>query len=154
VALGRRSGGLPLSACVGRAEVMRRWPASHGEALHTSTHLGNPVTCAAGVAVLGVIERDALVRRSADVGARFLAGLQKRLASSARVRDVRGRGLLVAVELDSTPLARALVGELLRSGWITLGEGPDGRTLAFTPPLTIAEPLLDAATERLAELLQ
>jgi 4-aminobutyrate aminotransferase/(S)-3-amino-2-methylpropionate transaminase len=154
VALGKAlGGGLPLSACVGRAEVMRRWPASRGEALHTSTHLGNPVSCAAGVVVLGALERERLVQRSADVGARFLAGLQKRLASSARVRDVRGRGLLVAVELDSAPLARSLVGELLRSGWITLGEGPEGRTLAFTPPLTIAEPLLDAAAERLAELL-
>jgi 4-aminobutyrate aminotransferase/(S)-3-amino-2-methylpropionate transaminase len=155
VALGKAlGGGLPLSACVGRAEVMRRWPASHGEAVHTSTHLGNPVNCAAGVVVLNALERDALVQRSAELGARFLAGLQKRLASCARVRDVRGGGLLVAVELDTTAVARSVVGELLRSGWITLGEGPEGRTLALTPPLDISEALLDAAGEKLAELLQ
>jgi 4-aminobutyrate aminotransferase-like enzyme len=112
------------------------------------------VTCAAGIAVLDVLQRDGLIARSAEVGARFLARLQKQLASCARVRDVRGRGLLVAVELDSTATARASVGELLRSGWITLGEGPEGRTLALTPPLNVAEPLLDAAGDRLAELLQ
>lgn len=154
VALGKAlGGGLPLSACVGRAEVVRRWPASRGEALHTSTHLGNPVTCAAGLAVLRTLERDALVARSAEVGARFLARLREQLAPSSRVREVRGRGLLVAIELDAAPVARALVGDLLRSGWITLGEGPEGRTLALTPPLTISEPLLDAAGERIAELL-
>jgi 4-aminobutyrate aminotransferase-like enzyme len=57
------------------------------------------------------------------------------------------------VELDDPGAARWAVSRLLRSGWITLGEGPDGRALALTPPLTIAEPLLDAATDALAEQL-
>jgi len=66
---------------------------------------------------------------------------------------VRGRGLLIAIELDDAVFARSVVERALRAGWITLGEGPDGRTLALTPPLTIAEPLLEAAAEQLAELL-
>jgi len=154
VALGKAlGGGLPLSACVGRPEVMQHWPASRGEALHTSTHLGNPVVCAAGLAVLRVLERDSLVKRAEEVGARWLARLRSVLARSPHVREVRGRGLLLAVELDDASFSRASVARLLRAGWITLGEGADGRTLALTPPLVIAESLLDAAAERLSELL-
>lgn len=154
VALGKAlGGGLPVSACVGRADVMRRWPASRGEAVHTSTHLGNPLGCAAALAVLHVLERDALVKRAEEVGARWLAKLRSLLARSSRVRDVRGRGLLLAIELDDAAFARSAVERALRAGWITLGEGPQGRTLALTPPLLIAEPLLDAAALALAELL-
>ena len=154
VALGKAlGGGLPLSACAGRPEVMRRWPASRGEALHTSTHLGNPLVCAAGLTVLRVLESESLLERAAEVGARWLSNLRGRLARSPHVREVRGRGLLVAVELDDAVFARALVTRLLHAGWITLGEGADGRTLALTPPLVIAESLLDAAAETLAEML-
>ena len=154
VALGKGlGGGLPLSACAGRPEVMQAWPASRGEALHTSTHLGNPLICAAGLAVLRVLETESLVKRADEIGARWLAILRTRLAGSPHVREVRGRGLLVAVELDDAVFARTVVGRLLRAGWITLGEGADGRTLALTPPLVIAETLLDAAAETLAEML-
>ena len=97
VALGKAlGGGFPLSACVGKPEVMAHWPVSHGEALRTSTHLGNPLGCAAGLAVLRVLERDGLVRRADELGARWLARLGKRLAGNPRVRALRGRGLLVA----------------------------------------------------------
>ena len=155
VALGKAlGGGFPLSACVGKPEVMAHWPVSHGEALRTSTHLGNPLGCAAGLAVLRVLERDGLVRRADELGARWLARLGKRLAGNPRVRSLRGRGLLVAVELDDAAYARALSNRLLQTGWIALGEGPDLRTLALTPPLVIAEELLDAAADLLAELAQ
>jgi acetylornithine/succinyldiaminopimelate/putrescine aminotransferase len=155
VALGKAlGGGFPLSACVGRAEVMQRWPASRGEALHTSTHLGNPLGCAAAVAVLESLERESLLRRAEELGARFLARLGKRVGASSRVRGLRGRGLLVAVELDDAAFARELGGRLLRTGWVALGEGPDNRTLALTPPLTIAEELLDAFADQLGELCE
>ncbi len=97
VALGKGlGGGLPLSACAGRPEVMRAWPASRGEALHTSTHLGNPLVCAAGLAVLRVLETESLLKRADEIGARWLGVLRTRLARSAHVREVRGRGLLRA----------------------------------------------------------
>jgi len=154
VALGKGlGGGLPLSACAGRPDVMSAWPASRGEALHTSTHLGNPLVCAAGLAVLRVLETESLVKRADEIGARWLTILRSRLAGSPHVREVRGRGLLVAVELDDAVFARTVVTRLLATGWITLGEGADGRTLALTPPLVIEASLLDAAAERLSELL-
>jgi len=155
VALGKAlGGGFPISACAGRPEVMRRWPASRGEALHTSTHLGNPLGCAAALAVLRTVESESLLRRADELGARWLARLGKQLGGSARVRALRGRGLLVAVELDDAAYARELGGKLLRAGWIALGEGPDNRTLALTPALGIAEPLCDAFADQLGELLR
>ena len=155
VALGKAlGGGFPISTCAGRPEVMRRWPASRGEALHTSTHLGNPLGCAAALAVLRTLESESLLRRADELGARWLARLGKQLGGSARVRALRGRGLLVAVELDDAAYARELGGKLLRAGWIALGEGPDNRTLALTPALGSAEPLCDAFADQLGELLR
>ena len=155
VALGKAlGGGFPISACVGRPEVMRRWPPSRGEALHTSTHLGNPLGCAAALAVLRTLEAESLLRRADEAGARFLARLGKQVGGSSRVRALRGRGLLVAVELDDAAFARELGGALLRTGWIALGEGPENRTLALTPPLGIAESLCEAFADRLGELVR
>jgi 4-aminobutyrate aminotransferase/(S)-3-amino-2-methylpropionate transaminase len=154
VALGKAlGGGFPLSACVGRPEVMCRWPASTGEALHTSTHLGNPLGCAAGIAVLDTLARESLFANSEALGAHWLGALEKRLADSPHVRAVRGRGLLIAVELDDAAFARSVCGQLLQAGWIVLGEGPDGRALALTPPLITSARVLDAASDALAEAL-
>jgi 4-aminobutyrate aminotransferase / (S)-3-amino-2-methylpropionate transaminase / 5-aminovalerate transaminase len=155
VALGKAlGGGFPISACVGRPEVMARWPRSQGEAIHTSTHLGNPLGCAAALAVLEVMRAEDLPARAESLGARWLERIGKRLAGNPRVRELRGRGLLVAVELDDAAFARAAAARMLRAGWLVLGEGPDGRTLALTPPLTIAEALLERAAEVLAEALE
>ena len=90
--------GMPLSACIGRKEVMDAWPASSGEALHTSTFLGHPPGCAAALASLAVIEEEKLVERAANTGAVALAHLRSRLDATSGISDVRGRGLLIAVE--------------------------------------------------------
>jgi len=155
VALGKAlGGGLPLSACVGRPEVMERWPRSHGEAIHTSTHLGNPLGCAAALAVMDAIREEGLLERSESLGARWLEQIGKRTSGHPRLRELRGRGLLVALELDDADFARAASQRLLCAGWVVLGEGPDGRTLALTPPLTISESLLERAADALAEALE
>ena len=63
------TGGFPLSACVGRANIMdAAWPESRGEAIHTSTFLGNPVGCAMALAQIKEIERRNLCQRSAELG--------------------------------------------------------------------------------------
>ena len=67
------TGGFPLSACVGRADLMdAAWPASRGEAIHTSTFLGHPVGCAMALAQIKEIERLELPQRSAELGAHLL----------------------------------------------------------------------------------
>ncbi len=145
-------GGLPISACVGTVEVMRAWGDPDREAIHTATFAGSPISCAAARAALAVIEDEGLIERSRDVGARWVERL--RAAVGAAVADVRGRGLMVAVELDDGPRAARVSHALLRRGWLVLGAGPGGRTLQLTPPLTIDEALLDAFAEVLSGVLE
>jgi 4-aminobutyrate aminotransferase-like enzyme len=68
------TGGFPLAACIGTDAVMEHWPRSTGEAIHTSTFLGHPVGCAAALASMSALRDERLVERSADLGARIMAG--------------------------------------------------------------------------------
>jgi len=145
--------GMPVSACLGCAEAMDAWPPSRGEALHTQTFLGHPPGCAAALASLAVLSEEKLVERSAELGAAALARLERALAGRAGVRDVRGRGLLLAVECDSPARAASACAEALRRGVILLAEGDDGRVLALTPPLSIPRELLELGIDTAAECL-
>jgi 4-aminobutyrate aminotransferase/(S)-3-amino-2-methylpropionate transaminase len=147
------SSGMPLSACLGRAEVMDAWPISSGEALHTQTFLGHPASCAAALAALRVIERDALVERAASVGARALERLQRDLAGSPRVSEVRGRGLMLGIACTDDETALATVDRALDRGVIVLPSGEGGRVISITPPLSIAEGLLDHGLSVIIDVL-
>jgi 4-aminobutyrate aminotransferase-like enzyme len=152
VALGKAlGGGFPISACAGRREVMEAWGPSSGEALHTQTHLGNPLGCALALCVLQHIEADGLVERSAALGERLVDRLGSDLGPD--VVEVRGRGLMLGIELRSPERAFEVGDAALERGWILLGEGADGRVLALTPPLNIDERVLDGAADVLVELL-
>src|SRR3954470_2310186 len=92
--------GFPLSACVGRAEVMdTAWPASRGEAIHTSTFLGHPVGCAMALAQLGEVARLKLPERAAKLGEFLLGELQSQIGSRSPQLRVRGQGLMAGVDL-------------------------------------------------------
>ena len=147
------AGGMPLSACIGRTPVMDRWPASQGESLHTQTFLGHPPACAAALASLAVLEEEGLPERAAELGARALARLTQVLAGAPGVVEVRGRGLLIAIECD-TPAraARACAGALAR-GIVAIASGDDGRVISITPPLCIDAELLESSLEALAKEL-
>lgn len=146
-------GGLPISACVGRARAMAAWGAHGGSTLHTATHFGAPIACAAALATLDAIEREGLPARARDAGARWMRSLRLRVAGLG-VTDVRGRGLMVGVELEGGA-ARALVvtRRLLERGSIVLTGGPNGDVLTLTPPLDIDEALLDAFADAFVEAL-
>jgi 4-aminobutyrate aminotransferase-like enzyme len=154
------TGGFPLSACVGRGDLMdAAWPPSSGEAIHTSTFLGHPVGCAMALAQIEEIEKHQLVRRSAELGDFLLCALSA-LEPRRRNRrfSVRGTGLLAGVELrqqDGTPatkVARAIIKGLLQRGFILLPEGEHANVISFTPPLTISKGQLQAAVDALQEL--
>jgi 4-aminobutyrate aminotransferase-like enzyme len=154
------TGGFPLSACVGRADVMdAAWPVSRGEAIHTSTFLGHPVGCAMALAHIGEIRRRRLAERSARLGDFLLARLKAATASRASEFAVRGMGLLAGVELKpaggmpATERAFRIVQQMLRKGFIVLPEGEHGQVISFTPPLTITEAQLDRAVRALADIL-
>ena len=130
--------GFPLSACVGRSAVMDAWPESTGEALHTSTFLGNPLGCAMALASLEQHARPELAARVRERGTRLMEALRE--IRSPHIVEVRGVGLLTAIELDLDGAAtNAVVKQALRDGLILLQSGPAGNVLAFTPPFEIAD---------------
>ena len=156
------TGGFPLSACVGRADVMDdAWPVSQGEAVHTSTFLGHPVGCAMALAQIAEIRRLKLCEHSAKLGKKLLAQLQSlRPPPSALGISARGVGLMAGLELrkpDGSPAtveAIEIIKRMLHRGFILLPEGEHGHVLSFTPPLTISEPQLSRTWAALAEVVR
>jgi 4-aminobutyrate aminotransferase-like enzyme len=153
------TGGFPLSACVGRAEVMdAAWPPSSGEAIHTSTYLGHPVGCAMALAQISEIRRLKLCERSARLGRALLEQL-RRIHSSRFTLHVRGMGLMAGLELRNrdgsaaTAEAMRFIKAMLHRGFILLPEGEHGNVISFTPPLTIGGSQLSEAVSALASLL-
>src|ERR1035437_941000 len=155
------TGGFPLSACVGRAELMdTASPPSSGEAIHTSTFLGHPVGCAMALAQIKEIKARKLVQRSAELGKFLLASLSTLDPRPSRlVLAPRGLGLLAGLELslpDGSPATEAalkLVKAMVKRGFILLPEGEHSNVIGFTPPLTISPNQLKATVNALQELL-
>ncbi len=145
-------GGLPLSACVARDDVMAAW-AEHGEVVHTATFHGSPIPCAGGVALLDALRAEKLAERAADGGARWLDELRGALAGADEVVDVRGRGLLVGLEFSSGEVSLSLARRLLAEGYLVVPGGRHAEVLTLTPPLTISEALLSGFNATLGSLL-
>jgi ornithine--oxo-acid transaminase len=142
--LGKALGGgvYPVSAFVGTRELMGVFdPGSHG-----STFGGNALAARIGLEALAVIEDERLVERSAEEGAYLLARL--RGMRSNIVKDVRGRGLWIGVEVDPAAIsARSICEDLAREG--VLSKDTHGTVLRFAPPLTISRNEIDWAMERI-----
>ena len=137
-------GGVPIGAL-----AFREGCGSLGSGAHGSTFGGNPLACAAAVCVLDTIEREGLVERAASLGERALERLRTDLrpARGRAVREVRGQGALIGIELarPTIPLQR----RLQERGFLTLGAGP--RVLRLLPPLTIEFEDLDRLCAAIAD---
>jgi 4-aminobutyrate aminotransferase/(S)-3-amino-2-methylpropionate transaminase len=139
-------GGLPLGAVTGRADVM--------ESLHVGglggTFGGNPVACAAALAVLDSIERDGLVDRADAIGRIMMQRLSDMQDRFPLIGEMRGRGAMMAIELvedrETKAPAKHAAGELIeacyREGVIVLKAGTYDNVVRFLPPLSIGEDLL------------
>lgn len=147
--IGKALGGgfYPVSAVLSNSDVLGVLkPGQHG-----STFGGNPLACAVARAALRVLTEEGLIERSATLGARFKAGLDA--IRSNRVREVRGRGLMLAVELrEEAGPARPVV-EALRERGI-LAKETHGQTIRLSPPLVITEAEVDWALERIEAVLR
>ena len=159
------TGGFPMSACIGQAELMdAAWPESTGEAIHTSTFLGHPVGCAMALAQQEEIERRGLVERARKFGPRWLRRLKKACRSWPWSYEVRGRGMMLGVEFrraDGSPATAeviALAKQLLQDGLIVLPEGEANHVLGLTPPLILTDRqfqrLCLALSERLPQIAE
>ncbi|GAB2980445.1 4-aminobutyrate--2-oxoglutarate transaminase [Nocardioides montaniterrae] len=151
------AGGLPLSAVTGRAEIM---DAPHAGGLG-GTYGGNPLACAAALAVLETIEADGLVERARAIGEQLGGRLSALAAKDDRIGEVRGRGAMIAVELvrpgttDPDPLLAAAVATAAhRQGLIVLTCGTYGNVLRFLPPLSIPDHLLTEALDLLERIFE
>jgi acetylornithine/N-succinyldiaminopimelate aminotransferase len=136
-------GGMPLGAFVGRSGIMQTL--SHDPPLaHVTTFGGHPVSCAAGLAALDVILQEELAPRAARVGAAW----RDRLAAlvGSRVRAVRGKGLLMAMEFDRPESAQAFSRHCFAGGLILNWTLHCDTVVRLAPPLTITAEEVDRAT--------
>jgi 4-aminobutyrate aminotransferase-like enzyme len=145
VTMGKPMGnGQPIAGLAARADLRD----SFGESMrHFNTFGGNPVSCAAGLAVLDVIERDRLIARAGEVGAYLLSRLNELKRRHEAIGDVRGARLFLGIELVSdrearTPdptLATLVVNGLRRRRVLISASGPQANVLKIRPPLVFTE---------------
>jgi 4-aminobutyrate aminotransferase / (S)-3-amino-2-methylpropionate transaminase / 5-aminovalerate transaminase len=133
--------GIPLSGVLGKAPIMDA-PVEGGVG---GTFVGNPVAQAAALAVLDVIEDEGLVERSAQLGETMRARMQAWQERFPQVREVRGLGSMLAIDLDDGNLASRVVEEALSRGLLLLKAGVEGRAIRVLVPLVIADGELDEA---------
>ncbi len=141
--------GLPLSALATRRELQERW----GKSAHGSTYGGNPVACAAGIAVLKTIEAEGLVANAAARGEQLRAGLERFQAEDLRIGDVRGPGLMIGVEFVTDratrapdgPTTDALVAQCADDGLLVLSCGPVHQVVRWIPPIDTSAAEIDEA---------
>ncbi|HTM45332.1 MAG TPA: aspartate aminotransferase family protein [Polyangiaceae bacterium] len=157
VCLGKgMGGGLPISACIGRGEVMGAWR-QDSEVVHTATFAGAPLACATALITLNQLSQHKLIERSRELGERFKLRLQQSLIEAKLSLTVRGAGLMIAVDLGGKAgAAVALSRTLLEHGYLVSTGGGEREVLVLTPALTIREelliefcPVLIAALQRL-----
>ena len=149
--------GLPLAAIVSSRELQARW----GVGAHGSTYGGNPVACAAGIAVLEVIHDEDLVANAAARGAELTLGLQALASEDPRIGDVRGPGLMIGVEMvrdrDSREpdgdLGNALSEGSAERGLLLLTCGADHNILRWIAPLDVDRAEIEEALGIFQEVL-
>ncbi|MBI4694343.1 MAG: 4-aminobutyrate--2-oxoglutarate transaminase [Gammaproteobacteria bacterium] len=150
-------GGLPLSAVVGKAEIMDA-PAPGGLG---GTYAGNPLACAAALGVIEAIEADKLVARSQAIGERLVARLRELATRHPCIAEVRGLGAMVAMEFmkdraklePDADIVKAILAKAAEKGLILLSCGTYGNVVRILVPLTISDALLDEGLGILAATL-
>jgi 4-aminobutyrate aminotransferase len=138
--------GLPLGGIIAPRDLMDRWPTG----AHGSTFGGNPVSCAAALATLDVLDEEGCYERARRLGRRAV----ERLAATPGPVDVRGVGLMIGVELPDKAAAEAVQARCLDAGLIVLLCGPGENVLRLIPPLTIADDEFEEGLDILVTALE
>jgi 4-aminobutyrate aminotransferase/(S)-3-amino-2-methylpropionate transaminase len=152
------AGGFPLAAVVGKADIMD----APGPGGLGGTYAGSPIACAAGLAVLEVIEAENLCARSSAIGTSMTAALRALQREVPAIGEVRGLGAMVAMELvrDGDPhspdadLTRALVRRAAEQGLVILSCGLYGNVIRFLVPLTASDRIIHEGLGIVAESLR
>jgi putrescine aminotransferase len=145
-------GVMPAGAVIGRRDVFARL--FDNPFLHTSTFGGNPLACAAALATINVLVEERLPERAARMGERMLAAMRRAIAGHEElVSDVRGMGLLMALEFRDHATGFDFGKRMLDRGVLVAGTLVNARTIRIEPPLTIAEEQADYVCQALADSL-
>jgi acetylornithine aminotransferase/acetylornithine/N-succinyldiaminopimelate aminotransferase len=140
------AGGVPLGAIVCTEEAARAIHAG----MHGTTFGGGPLACAVAIAVIDTLEKDHLLAHVTEVGNYFLAQLRALALRHNAIVDVRGRGLMIAAELDSADLAKLVVAEMLKRH--ILINCTSDTVLRFLPPYILERAHVDTAVAALDEI--
>ncbi|HUT05161.1 MAG TPA: aspartate aminotransferase family protein [Nitrosopumilaceae archaeon] len=125
------AGGVPMGATLVRPDIL----ASISKGEHSSTFGGNPLSCAAGIAALKALTEDGLVENSEKMGKIFREGLEKLKEKHTTIREIRGKGLMIGVEMKFE--VRDILMNLIKEGVLMLYSGRN--ILRILPPLVISE---------------
>ena len=150
--------GMPIGAIVTRRELQERW----GVGAHGTTFGGNPVSCAAGIAVMRTVAEQGLVANAAARGLELEAGLKTLMAKDDRIGDVRGRGLMVGVEFvqggatrdPDTATCEALIQACADQGLLVLNCGTHHNVIRFLPPIDVTADEISTGLDLFAAALK
>ncbi len=148
--------GFPIGAVLGRPTIMSKW----NQGAHGSTFGGNPVCCAAALATIHTLEDEGLLTNAAELGEYLLDQLSELRSSHSQIADVRGSGLMLALEFansDGSPDQEGLkrvIAEAESSGLIVIGGGIYGNVLRIIPPLVLTREQADEGLSILSEVMK
>ena len=152
VTMGKPMGnGHPVAALAARTEAMAEFGRTRR---YFNTFGGNTVSCAAALAVLDVIQRDKLIDNARETGAYLQKGLRALARNLPKIREIRGAGLFVGVQLESRDLAARAVNDLRREGVLIGSAGRNADVLKIRPPLTIGKSEIDLLVAALESVLR
>jgi 4-aminobutyrate aminotransferase/(S)-3-amino-2-methylpropionate transaminase len=161
-------GGLAISACVAPEDIMMAWAGRNGGdphtpgpagdtsgegVVHTSTHAGSPLACAAAIATLDALRFHKLPERARSVGDAAREAFGAALEGVPGVIEVRGAGLMIGIELDGGDRGLRAMRGMLAQGYVVITGGTRSETLTLTPPLTVLEERLAEAAVALRDVL-
>lgn len=146
-------GGMPLSACVGTEDAMQAWPESAGEAIHTGTFFGHPLSCEIGLSTLRTLVEDNWLTHVKEHGVYWLSNLRDRYLNHPDVIEVRGQGFMWGIEFSRPGMGASLADKLRQRGVLALPSGGHGEVLSLTPAFNIPAATLTEALDQLSDAL-
>jgi len=139
--------GMPIGACLARGDAAKvLGPGSHG-----STYGGNPLVCAAALAVFDTIKADNLAKNAAERGEWIRQALREKLADVSQLVEVRGKGLMIGVQFSETITE---LGKLALDNQLLLNINGGGKVIRLLPPLTISEAEAAELVDRVSDLVK
>ncbi|NVK00153.1 MAG: aminotransferase class III-fold pyridoxal phosphate-dependent enzyme, partial [Oceanospirillaceae bacterium] len=139
--------GMPIGACLARGDAAKvLGPGSHG-----STYGGNPLVCAAALAVFDTIKADNLAKNAAERGEWIRQALREKLADVSQLVEVRGKGLMIGVQFSE---AITELGKLALDNQLLLNINGGGKVIRLLPPLTISEAEAAELVDRVSDLVK